>query len=364
MSKVQKRSDGRYMLRFTVEGKRYTVYGATAKECKQKELEKRREIEEGLTGSAKNYTVEKWLMVWSESREQRLTGSSIRTNNQHLRRACRQQIGGTKFGNIKLQKLEVVDVRKLQNVLAEQFTTRTVNDTISFLKQGIEAAVNERLINWNPCRAVEALRRTEEAARDTTHRCLDRDEVEAFLEHAKESRYTRLYSLLLQTGLRIGEATAFSPSDVHGDQLNVHKTVTREETGYIVREQTKTEAGRRVVPLTEQARTAIKAEMKIQERLTGSVRIDAPVFQNSQGGLIVDSVVNEDIERVCKRAGIEKFTAHAFRATFISRCVESGMNIKELMEIAGHKDVKMTLALYAHSNTESRTESLKKVAII
>ncbi len=32
-------------------------------------------------------------------------------------------------------------------------------------------------------------------------------------------------------------------------------------------------------------------------------------------------------------AGIEKFTAHAFRATFTSRCVADGVPVKELMEI-------------------------------
>ena len=358
-----KRKDGRIVHTFTFNGRRVSVYGQSVKDCKEKAYEKRSALEEGLAG--KDMPVEKWLLYWSENREKSLTGASIRTNNQHMRRACRQIVNGAAFGNIRLTKLEAFHVRELQKVLADQFTTRTTNDTIAYLKQGIDAAVNDRIINWNPCNGVETLRRTEDQARDTNHRCLDQEEVQRFMDQAakSESRYINLYTVLLQTGLRLGEATAFSPADVRGDQLTVHKTVTREETGYYIREQTKTEAGRRVVPLTEKARAAIREEMNIQEMLTGSVRIDKPVFQNSQGGIMVNSVVNEDIEKNCKKAGVDKFTAHAFRATFISRCVDGGMAIKELMEICGHKDVQMTLSLYAHSNNKKKAQALQNIAI-
>ena len=359
MAKATKRADGRYMLRFTIEGKRYSVYGATSKECKAKELEKRQEIAEGLSASGKRLTVEKWLESWLEGRAGRLSGSSIRTNNQHLRRACRQDVKGRQFGTIKLVNLESGNVRELQRVLSEQFTTRTTNDTISFLKQGIEAAVNERLINWNPVNAVEPLKRVEAPARDNVHRCLSREEVTAFMEEAQNSHFYHLYQFLLNTGLRIGEAGAVTPADVRNGNVTIDKTVTREETGYCIRKQTKTEAGRRIVPLNEQARAAVRAELGAR-----TVSIDKPIFTTCNGSLLISSVVSEDIQRICERAGIERFTAHGFRATFISRCVEDGMPIKDLMEICGHRDVKMTLGLYAHSNTESRAESLRKVAIV
>ena len=361
MAKPTKRADGRYMMRFTIEGNRFTVYGSTAKECRQRELEKRQELAEGLTGSARRLTVEQWLKSWMENRQGRLTGSAIRTYNQHLRRACRQDIKGRKFGSIKLEKLEAVHVRELQHVLADQFKTRTVNDTISFLKQGIDAAVNERVISWNPVRAVESLKRKEEPVRDTIHRCLSKDEVTAFMDQAKknESNYCNLYTFLLNTGVRIGEAGAITPADVRGGNVHIEKTVTREESGYCIRKQTKTEAGRRIVPLNDAARGAIRAAIG-----SGTIRIDKPIFTTVNGSLLISSVISEDIASICKDAKIERFTAHAFRATFISRCVADGMPVKDLMEICGHKDVAMTLGLYAHSDTKSRAESLSKVAIV
>ena len=360
MGKPVKRPDGRYMMRFTVEGKRYTVYGASMKECRTNELEKRQAIADGLTGSVKRWTVERWLNSWMEGRAGRLTGSAIRTYNQHLKRACRQQIGGGRvFGSIRLEKLETVHIKELQTALASQFTTRTTNDTISFVKQGIEAAVNERVLVWNPCKAVESLKRTEAPARDNIHRCLTKAEVLAFLEAGRDSHFFNLYRFLLNTGMRLGEAGALAPADIRNNNAYITKTVTREESGYCIRQQTKTEAGRRVVPLNDQARAAVRAEMN-----RDAIRIDRPIFTTCNGSLLISSVISEDIARICKRAGIGKFTAHAFRATFISRCVADGMPVKDLMEIVGHKDVSMTLGLYAHSDTKSRAESLQKVAII
>lgn len=354
---AKKRTDGRYCVQFRVDGKRYTVYGSTKKEAREAESKKRQEIAEGLKPS-KYMTVEKWFDTWMDGRT-KLTDSSKRTNDKHKRRFCKQKIGNKKFGEIKLEKLEAKDIRKLQKALAEQFKTRTVNDTISFLKQGLRAAVNERLISWNPCEAVETLPRIEEEARNNIHRCLSKEEVDTFLNGAECSHYFNLYKTMLFTGMRVGEATAFYPEDVKNGILSVNKTVTREPIGYLVREQTKTEAGRRSIPLRQEARDAINNELA-----KNVIRIGKPVFTMKNGGVVRPDRVNEDIKRICERVGIEKFTNHAFRATFISRCVEDGMPIKELMEICGHKDVQMCLGLYAHSNDKNRQEELEKIAII
>ena len=42
------RADGRIVNRFTIEGKRYVVYGKNVKECRERESEKRIQINEGL----------------------------------------------------------------------------------------------------------------------------------------------------------------------------------------------------------------------------------------------------------------------------------------------------------------------------
>ena len=46
-----------------------------------------------------------------------------------------------------------------------------------------------------------------------------------------------------------------------------------------------------------------------------------PIFTSVRGQLLNDTAVNQDIKRICTQAGIERFSAHAFRDTFATRCV-------------------------------------------
>lgn len=361
------RSNGTLAYRFSIDGKRYAVYGATVRECREKELQKRKEIEEKVYRKGKGLKVEEYLDRWIESRELVIKSATMRTYKKLLRRICRTEIdtAGTTFGSLKLIEVEAQNVRDLQKVLRAELTTRTTNDCLSLLKKALEAAKNERIIQWNPCDPVERLKRSEEPARDNIHRALSAEELSAFMDAAAGSWYINLYTFLLHTGMRIGEASALTVGDISGDLVSIHKTVTRTEIGYEIAEQTKTDAGRRTVPLRPEAREALETQKAINRLLGNSKVIDmnAPIFRMPKGGIIRPDRVNSDLKSICKHAGIDKFTAHAFRATFTSRCVADGVPVKELMEILGHTDVEMTLGLYAHSNEELKRDKLLAVNI-
>ena len=371
------RADGRIMRRFTVEGKRYTVYGSSVKDCKKKEDDKRKEIYTGEIKSNKVLTTGEYLDEWLDTRERNLTSATMRTYKKLIKRMMDQKIGksGKKFGEIKLAKLETKHIRLLQDSLLEDgLKTRTVNDSLSLLKKALTSAVNERTITWNPANPVERLKRTEEEARDTIHRALTREEVQEFMKFAEggmievegklkeidQSWYYNFYQFLLYSGLRIGEASALLPQDINGE-INVYKTVVRSEFGYEIEEHTKTKAGTRIVPLYPKALQAVERQKKISKKLESIDNISKPVFRQPKGGLIRSDRVNDDIKRICDLAKIERFSAHALRATFISRCVANGMPVKDLMEIVGHKDVEMTLGLYAHAEKENKTAQLLAV---
>ena len=95
----------------------------------------------------------------------------------------------------------------------------------------------------------------------------------------------------------------------------------------------------------------------------GVIGIRDTLFRSPRGGLLSDTAVNQDIARICKAAGVQKFTAHAFRDTFATRCVESGMQPKTLQEILGHTDIAMTMNLYAHVMEETKVSQMQAVNI-
>ena len=74
--------------------------------------------------------------------------------------------------------------------------------------------------------------------------------------------------------------------------------------------------------------------------------------------------VERDIANICKKCGVERFTAHALRATFATRAIESGMNPKTLQEILGHSDIKVTMNIYAHVMDTTKTAEMQNVKVI
>lgn len=71
MSKLRagytRRKNGILQRQFTVNGKRYTVYGANYKECEAKELIKRERIKQGLTDN-NNITLDTYFSEWEARR--------------------------------------------------------------------------------------------------------------------------------------------------------------------------------------------------------------------------------------------------------------------------------------------------------
>jgi integrase len=57
--------------------------------------------------------------------------------------------------------------------------------------------------------------------------------------------------------------------------------------------------------------------------------------------------IRTGFEQACKRARIEDFVFHDLRHTFASWLVMRGRPLKEIQELLGHRDFKMTLR-YAH----------------
>ena len=357
--------------RFTFEGKRCSVYGQTAKECYQKAEAKEKELSEGQYKKAKALTVSEYFDRWIEAKEKTVKETTIRTNRILFRIASGIVIdgNGNTFGNLKVVDVEAQHIRDVQDKMIQAGkSTRTVNDTVSLVKGVLQCAVDvDRIITWNPAAGIKRIRRTEPAARDTYHRALTIEETKAFFKAAreKESWYYNLYCFLIDTGCRCGEAGAIQNSDISGKVIHVSKTVTRTAEGtYRIGDEAKTKAGTRDIPIRPLARQAIDSQREINRLLNNGITgINDTLFKSPRGYLLSDTVVNQDIARICKVAGIEKFTAHAFRDTFATRCVESGMQPKTLQEIMGHTDIAMTMNLYAHVMEETKVSQMQAVKI-
>ena len=367
MARVKKRNDGRYRSSFIVNGKRYYVYADKQSELKAAEQAKREEIEKKAYTKAASLTIEEFYQRYRDAKESTVKPSTLQVQDSTFKVISNVEYAeGQRFGDLKVSEIEPEHIRILQRELGKLRTSKTVNLYTALVNSVLHAALNERVISWNPCNAIKAVRRTEPKAADTVHRALTPEETATFIAAAEQAKswYVGLFRVLLYTGARVGEVAAIFPSDIHGDVLHISRTVTKGKyEGAYIGDSTKTESGKRDIPLTEEAKAAIKEQMALNTDLfdNGIQQLNKPIFRSAFGRLVSSSAVAKEIGKICSAAGIERFTAHSFRHTFATRAIESGMDYKTLQTILGHSNIGMTLGLYAHVTEKTKEKELAKV---
>jgi site-specific recombinase XerD len=66
-------------------------------------------------------------------------------------------------------------------------------------------------------------------------------------------------------------------------------------------------------------------------------------------------------EAITKTPSLKDITWHIFRHTYISRLVMAGVDLRTVQELAGHKDIKMTVR-YAHLAPAHKLAAVDRLA--
>lgn len=149
----------------------------------------------------------------------------------------------------------------------------------------------------------------------------------------------------LYSGMRMGEINALRREDIDFSQNVVHvrRTVSRGlDYREFISENTKTDAGRRDVPIS------MKLKIYLQEALARQKdnREELIFYDYRKNSIISTSQVNNYYSRVCESIGIPVFGQHALRHTFATRCIESGIPPVVLKNWLGHTNIHVTLDTY------------------
>ena len=373
MARRTKRADGlmQKKIRINIKGvsKQFVVYGHNEKELTEKEQAKREEIEQGLL-KHDNPTIKDYYSRWVDGRRGTVTEATLRMNDKFfgiIGKITIPELSNIRFGEIRMRDIDIEVLRTVQKTLKESRKTQTVNDYMAFVKHLFSDAQKERVIDYNPCVLLNNLKRSEERARDTHHRALSIDEQKAFFdsERCKRSSYYNVFRFAINTGMRIGEIGALRYADIRDNTIHVERTITRTEVGsYKIGDDAKTAAGRRSIPMNEQIIKIIEEQKEVNLLLNGGIMsINDYLFKAVEGGLLSASPIDREIKRICKAAGIEPFTMHALRATFATRAIESGMNLKTLQEILGHSNFNITMSLYGHCLADTKKQEMDAIII-
>ena len=157
--------------------------------------------------------------------------------------------------------------------------------------------------------------------------------------------YSEIMLLSMFTGMRIGECCALEVEDIDFVErtISVSKTVSRGEYGTTVINETKTEAGMRLLYINEDVADFLSECVGNKE--------SGLLFKSTTDKLITTNQVNSSYSKAV-------VDLHSLRHTYATRCIESGMPAKVLQKILGHTDISITLNTYCSVFEKYRNEHL------
>ena len=260
------------------------------------------------------------------------------------------------MGNMKVDKVTRNHIQGLVNQLygEKNLSYSSIKKVYVALNACYKHALIDGTVLRNPCVGISlptASERTKEVV------SLSEEEVEqlrtAIMNASTSCTYAHAYLLILNTGMRMGEALSLKWEDV--DFSNKTITITknnilskkRDENGerlggYELRTQdsTKTASGNRTIPLNRSAEAAL-LELKKGNHTPH-------VIVNSRQHTVLPSNFERSFQGILKRAEMAPYGIHALRHTFASMLFSKGVDIKIVSKLLGHSSVKITYDTYVH----------------
>ncbi len=237
---IRKRKDGRWEGRYTVgtdyaTGKRIqkSVFGRTQAEARDKLRTAIQENRGPAVNFKGDYTVGEWMWLWFETYSKpNLRPSTVDNYTNYIRYHIEPNLG-----RIRLKQLTPLQIQQFYNRTKEggrvkrwdgmedlSLSNRVIRGIHMVLRQALQQAVNERIINHNPCDncRIPKLEKTE-------RKIIPPEQIGAYLEQAKERGVLPMFYLELTTGLRRGELLAllWADLDVEKRTITVNKSVSR-----------------------------------------------------------------------------------------------------------------------------------------
>ncbi len=150
----------------------------------------------------------------------------------------------------------------------------------------------------------------------------------------------KIVGLMLETGMRVGEALAlrWKNVDLEKKSIRVEATILNQadKKRSVLQESPKTLSSKRTIPLTKKAVEILK---ELKKRNTQWVC-------EKNGERLSYEALRYQTQQLCKNADVEYLGEHVFRHTFATNCYYRHIDVKILSKILGHSDVNITYNIY------------------
>ncbi len=225
------------------------------------------------------------------------------------------------FVGKKPEEIENKDIKKYLYYLVKQkeVATSTLNIVINALKFFYGEILNKRFIY--------KVKRPKKDKKLPV--VLSKEEVYKVLNAPSNVKHKVILTLIYSAGLRVGEVVKLRPEDINSERGLIHiKGGKGRKDRYTILSQT---------------------ALKILRDYYRQYKPRNWLFEGAKpGSHITVRTVQAIFKRACERVGINKeVTVHTLRHSFATHLLESGVDLRYIQELLGHKSSKTT-EIYTH----------------
>ncbi|HXD87035.1 MAG TPA: tyrosine-type recombinase/integrase [Urbifossiella sp.] len=317
---------------------RRVAYGKSKAEASAKLRELQMSLDAGQLPDAASITLEAWLARWLELVEPSIEPATHQPYRIHVNKHIVPRIGG-----VKIQRLRPADVEALYAKLLKDgvrpASVRKIGITLSI---ALNHAARSQLIPANPARGVRRPK-----AKKPTIVVLSAENAAAFVRACAEERLGALFVLILDSGMRPGEALALAWRDIDFAAGRVSITKSLENSGRV--KEPKTLHSKRTIDLTAGTLGALNRHRQRMLAEGWPVRPASSAFVNLDGEPILpNDITRGHLRPILARAKLPAVTCYALRHTCATLLLAANVNPKIVSERLGHGSIAITMDTYSH----------------
>lgn len=332
---------------FTLDGKRYKVYGKTLEEALEKKAERKRELLESTKASGGNMPVREWYEIAYKTFKVNVSQEYLSESMYRVEKHIIPSIG-----NLPLKKVTTLDCQKIMNKQKGKSKSH-----ISKLSQELffifDSAMRNKMIRENPMAYVTKPRGTERK-----RRALTEDERKHLLNVLPTDQRFIFFELMLYCGCRPAEAANARYEDV--TQIDGMK--------FLHIRGTKTVNSDRVVPIPPALleRLSRTQDGYICTTLNGTHHTESS-YKRMVSSL--ERAMNIDMGAKLYRNELlhplplaKDFVPYLLRHTYCTDLKKKGVDVRTAKELMGHSDIRTTANIYDHCDNESLMVAAQKIS--
>jgi len=364
---------------------RRTFTGKTQKDVAEKMRDAASQVDRGEYFEAGKMTLKQWFETWLAE----YCGDKKYLTVKQYRSMAETHIYPA-LGAVKLAKLTSPQIQKFYNELGrtgktvrerdeetgemaerqEPLSAKTIRNIHGILSKCLNTAIDQGVIRNNPTERVTVPKVIKQEIQPLTE-----EQQRAFLKAIEGHPLERLYTVILFTGLREGEAIGLTWDciDFSKRNMKVYRQLQKrpvKDGGYTFAPLKNDRI--RNITLAPYVLTMLENQKKDQEarqKALGELwqgwkdeeeKKTALVFTNEQGGHLSVVTVYNTFKALVTEIGAPACRVHDLRHTFAVNSLQSGDDFKTVQDNLGHATAAFTLDVYGHVSERMKEDSARR----